>query len=429
MTRRVSEFGLQAIGPVPKDYLINQSLSAGARQAFLAAGRRQERVEGVAAGGRPAATIQPDRQWYKISNLAGGPVVVDIYDEIGYWGVMAAEFQRELSAITATEITVNLNSPGGEIFEGIAIYNALRTHPANVTVRVSSLAASIASVIAQAGDRIIMQTGSQMMIHEGSGLCLGDAADMRQMAELLDRQSDNIASIYAERAGGTTEEWRERMQAETWFNAEEAVAAGLADEVEAPARQEQAPAPEPVAARWDLTVFKHAGREHAPAPLVNTAPLEPAPVDTASGVHHTATETSDWDGPGAVAGMPNESGTLHYCHAWRDPDGDPNAKSTYKFPHHRKEGGPANMAAVRNGLARLASADIPEAERAGVEAHLRAHLKDGGGGDDEDHAAPVTAEATPEPTPEPDPWAALTAQLLTTPSWDDVTASLREASK
>ncbi|MFD9256936.1 head maturation protease, ClpP-related [Streptomyces sp. NPDC059538] len=215
------------------------------------------------------------RNWYRITNQASGPVIVDIFDEIGFWGVNAAAFQRELAAVSASEITVNLSSPGGEIFEGIAIYNALRTHPANVTVRVSALAASIASVIAQAGDRIVMLSGSQMMIHEGSGLCMGNAEDMLQMAQLLDRQSANIADIYAERAGGSTEEWRERMKAETWFNAEEAVAAGLADEVETTPRKGE-PAEEPVTARWDLSVFKHAGREQAPAPVLTNqaAPVE-----------------------------------------------------------------------------------------------------------------------------------------------------------
>ncbi|MFC9821383.1 head maturation protease, ClpP-related [Streptomyces erythrochromogenes] len=213
------------------------------------------------------AAVTERRDWYRITNQAGGPVVVDIFDEIGFWGVNAANFQRELAAVSASEITVNLSSPGGEIFEGIAIYNALRTHPANITVRVSALAASIASVIAQAGDRIVMLSGSQMMIHEGSGLCMGNAADMQQMAELLDRQSANIADIYAERAGGSADEWRERMKAETWFNAEEAVAAGLADEVESTPRKGE-PVEEPVTARWDLSVFKHAGREQAPAPVL-----------------------------------------------------------------------------------------------------------------------------------------------------------------
>ncbi|MFI8448240.1 head maturation protease, ClpP-related [Streptomyces erythrochromogenes] len=222
------------------------------------------------------ASIAERRDWYRITNTAAGPVVVDIFDEIGFWGVNAAAFQRELAQVSASEITVNLSSPGGEIFEGIAIYNALRTHPANITVRVSALAASIASVIAQAGDRIVMLSGSQMMIHEGSGLCMGNAEDMLQMAQLLDRQSANIADIYAERAGGSADEWRERMKAETWFNAEEAVAAGLADEVETAPRKEEQPV-ETMAARWDLSVFRHAGRDQAPAPVLKA---QAEPVET-----------------------------------------------------------------------------------------------------------------------------------------------------
>ncbi|MFZ3473097.1 head maturation protease, ClpP-related [Streptomyces sp. 4.24] len=225
------------------------------------------------------ASLAERRDWYRITNNAGSPAVVDIFDEIGFWGVNAAAFQRELAQVSASEITVNLSSPGGEIFEGIAIYNALRTHPANVTIRVSALAASIASVIAQAGDRIVMLSGSQMMIHEGSGLCMGNAEDMQQMAALLDRQSANIADIYAERAGGSADEWRARMRAETWFNAEEAVASGLADEVEAMPRKGE-PVEESVAARWDLSVFNYAGRAAAPAPVMTAVdPVgEPAAV-------------------------------------------------------------------------------------------------------------------------------------------------------
>src|SRR5690606_8034659 len=103
-------------------------------------------------------------------------------------------------------------------------------HQAHVTVIVDSLAASIASVIAMAGDRVVMAKNATMMIHDGHGLSIGNAADMREMADLLDKVSDNIASVYAERAGGDVAEWRERMRAETWYSADEAVSAGLADE-------------------------------------------------------------------------------------------------------------------------------------------------------------------------------------------------------
>lgn len=96
-------------------------------------------------------------------------------------------------------------------------------------------------------------------------------------------------------------------------------------------------------------------------------------------VHHTATDKAgSWDGADAVGAMPSEPGVLGYCHAWADPEGDPEAHRSYKFPHHRTGGGPAVIAAVNNALARLNQADIPEGDRAGVERHLRAHRDDAG---------------------------------------------------
>lgn len=91
-------------------------------------------------------------------------------------------------------------------------------------------------------------------------------------------------------------------------------------------------------------------------------------------VHNTDITEGEWDGPGAVANMPNDEATLRYCHAWMDPDGDAEAKSTYKFPHHRTKGGPAVLPGVRNALARLPQSNIPEGDKAGVERHLRSHL-------------------------------------------------------
>lgn len=290
-SRGVAESVVRRLGPLPRRLFNSAALSPGAVRELLGAGMRasgdSDNVVTRPGVNLQASAVVERRDWYRITNMTDGqPAVVDIYDEIGFWGVNAAQFQRELAQVAASEITVNLSSPGGEIFEGIAIYNALRTHPANITVQVSALAASIASVIAQAGDRIVMQSGAQMMIHEGSGLCMGNAADMMQMAELLNRQSDNIAQIYADRAGGTSEQWRERMRAETWYTAQEAVDAGLADEVETkPRKGEPAESePETVTARWDLSLFAYAGRDHAPAPVISAAraaveaPAEP-PVE------------------------------------------------------------------------------------------------------------------------------------------------------
>lgn len=243
------------------------------------------RPVGVLRATRAATPPEPGRtDWCRITNasVAGGTAKVSIYDEIGYWGVSASDFAAAISDINASTIELHLNSPGGEIFDGIAIKNALEQHPAQVNVTVDGLAASIASVIAMAGDTISMAPGSQMMIHEGSGVCFGDAGDMTQMAKLLDFQSANIAGIYANRAGGTADTWRTAMQAETWYTAEEAVTAGLADKVLASikpaADAEDAPEDALPVNTWDLSVFRYAGRAQAPAPVVNAAQEPAAPV-------------------------------------------------------------------------------------------------------------------------------------------------------
>lgn len=182
---------------------------------------------------RPAivnrAPAAANRDWYRIVNATDGDTAeVWVYDEIG-WDVESGPFARDLAALTARHITVRMNTPGGSVFDGLAIYNALLSHPAKVTVQVDGLAASAGSFIAQAGDEVIMGRNAQMMIHDAAGLAIGNANDMRDMADLLDKVSDNIASIYHDRAGGTVAAWRERMRDETWYSAEEAVKAGLAD--------------------------------------------------------------------------------------------------------------------------------------------------------------------------------------------------------
>ncbi|HEX2657848.1 MAG TPA: head maturation protease, ClpP-related [Polyangia bacterium] len=242
---------------------------------------------------RLTATLRQGRgDWYKISNNADtGVAEVAIYDEVGYFGVTASDFIAELKAIDARQINLHISSPGGEVFDGFAIFEALRAHRATVTTYVDSLAASIASVIAMAGDRIIVGQFAEFMIHEAAGLCIGNASDMQKMVDDLNRESTRIAAVYADRAGGTVDEWRSRMEVETWFSAEEAVKFGLADEVAKPSRREDQPAdptePEPaMAAKWDLSVFRYAGRDAAPTPRPVAAkaaksappPQPPAPV-------------------------------------------------------------------------------------------------------------------------------------------------------
>lgn len=229
----------------------------------------------------PAARAAADR-WRVVNHVDEGPVEVWLYDEIGFWGVSSEMFCRALAEIDAAEILLRVNSPGGDVFDGTAMYNALVDHPAYVTCRVEGLAASAASFIAQAADRVVMGRGAELMIHDASGFCIGNAADMGEMAAILDRVSDGIAGIYHDRAGGSAKSWRDTMRGEQWYTADEAVTAGLADEVmAAPKKRGAEPAAAHVDARpaagWDLSVFRYQGREAAPGPAA-VAVAEPAPV-------------------------------------------------------------------------------------------------------------------------------------------------------
>jgi ATP-dependent protease ClpP protease subunit len=229
-----------------------------------------------------ASRVQPKepRKWFEIRNSADpDEAEVMIFDEIGgWWGVTAEDFAAELNTITASNIKLRLSSPGGSVFEGICIGSALRHHPANVTVYIDSLAASIASVIMLAGDRIVAMPGSQIMIHAASTICYGNAADMEETAELLRKNTANIASLYRDKAGGTVEEWLDRMESETWYTAEEALAAGLVDEIYAPPKkevqQDHALAASIPSSTWDLSMYRYAGRENAPAPVAASLTIQ-----------------------------------------------------------------------------------------------------------------------------------------------------------
>jgi ATP-dependent Clp endopeptidase proteolytic subunit ClpP len=171
------------------------------------------------------------RSWYDIRAAAKGETDVYLYDEIGFFGITAQSFVDALNAVKTKVINLFVNSPGGDVADGTAIYNALKRNSATINATVDGIAASAASFIIQAADKISMGKGSTMMIHEPWGLAVGDAANMRKMAEELDVFAENIAEIYADRAGGTPEDWRVKMVEETWYKAQAAVDAGLADEL------------------------------------------------------------------------------------------------------------------------------------------------------------------------------------------------------
>jgi ATP-dependent protease ClpP protease subunit len=223
------------------------------------------------------------RPWYRIENSAAAVADVYILDEISPWGITAADFIGELAGVSAPQINLHLNTPGGDVFDGIAIYNALRDHPASVHAFIPGLAASIGTVIAMGADAVTIAPHARMMIHDAWAMAMGNAEDMGRMSERLNATSDNIASIYAEKAGGTQESWRALMRAETWYTDQQAVDAGLADTV-GRANDQNALRQ---AASFDLSIFREGEREAAllraeaeieEEPVADEAP-EPVPAE------------------------------------------------------------------------------------------------------------------------------------------------------
>lgn len=181
-----------------------------------------------------------DAGWFRIRNEAPTENArIDLFDEIGY-DITAGDFCRELNQITAPGIDVYINSPGGSAWDGFTIYNSLVMHPAPVTVYVVGVAASAASIIAMAGDDVVMCRPSQMMIHRaGSGACVfGNSDDMRAgaaevetMAVSLDQVDSQIVDLYAKQAGTDPQIWHDYVWNETWFDPDSALASGLINRI------------------------------------------------------------------------------------------------------------------------------------------------------------------------------------------------------
>lgn len=178
---------------------------------------------------------------WSISNVSSDEVDLHVYDVIGdpYEGTDAAEFVKELSGITAKTINLHVNSPGGYVNDALAMYNALLNHPATVNAYVDGRADSAASFLVQAADKRFIARNAAMMIHCARAIAMGDETDMRALADRLAEESRNIASIYAERAGGTVDDWLGRMSAGagamrgSTYRGQGAVDVGLVDEIAA----------------------------------------------------------------------------------------------------------------------------------------------------------------------------------------------------
>ena len=178
------------------------------------------------------AANQPVESWYSMRAMARGSVEILLYDEIGGWGITAKQFAQDLAACgDVSQINLRIHSPGGDVFAGMAIYNTLKAHPARVDVYIDGLAASMASVIAMAGDKVYMPTNAMMMIHKPWGAQGGDADDMRRYADLLDKVEGTLVQAYVSKTGKSAEEIHALLKDETWMDGGEAVAAGFADQL------------------------------------------------------------------------------------------------------------------------------------------------------------------------------------------------------
>lgn len=181
----------------------------------------------------------------------GDVTEIDLYEEIGFFGVTAKSFKTALDSISTPRIVLNINSPGGVVFDGVAMYNDLIAHSAKVEVHVKGVAASAASIVAMAGDEIVMGAGSFLMIHNSSTITLGDTRELARISRVLSQIDKAMATTYADKTGIDVEEIAQMMNDETWIDAASAVDQGFADRVENTADSS-------AKARFDLSAFANA---------------------------------------------------------------------------------------------------------------------------------------------------------------------------
>lgn len=181
--------------------------------------------------------------------------IVGSESDAEWFGGVSAEAVAKMLAGMSGPVDMRIDSPGGDVFGGRSMAQAIREYPDQVTVHIDGLAASIASIIAIAGDRIIMAPGAMMMIHKAWMIAIGNSDELMTSAGLLEKIDGTLAQTYATKAGGEAEDWLASMTDESWYTAEEAVAAGLADEI---AKDKKAASAQ---AQWDLSAF-----DKAPAP-------------------------------------------------------------------------------------------------------------------------------------------------------------------
>jgi len=313
-----------------------------------------------------------------------GELELLIYDSIGesFWGggVTAESIKQKLDeAGDVSKISVRINSPGGDVFEGSAIYSLLSQHKAPVECYVDGLAASAAFTIAMAADTIHISESAMMMCHNAWGMCIGSASDMEQTAGVLSKVSGTMRDIYSKRSGMKADQVQELMDAETWMTAEEAVEQGFADDVISRDDEDDEEA-QALAASYDLSKFKNAGKKfRAGATGSEDWPLSER--DHAWSSSAADTRIRKWassDGSGDKDKI--DWAKYRSAHFWYDENNDKQFGG-YKLPFCDVLSG--QVTAVWRGVTASAAVmqgsrggvDIPESDKDGVKAKIAAYYK------------------------------------------------------
>jgi len=191
-------------------------------------------------------------KWYNIQNKAGETADVYIFDEIGTYGITAQEFITDIKDLKDTPINLRINSLGGDVFDGMAMYNVIKRREAKTTVYIEGIAASIATIISLGADEVVMAENSLFMIHNAWGGTMGEAKDMRKTAETLEKITGELTDIYRKKTGLSYDALAEMMDEETWLNANEALEMGFIDTISDSIK---------VAAKYDVSKFKNITQE------------------------------------------------------------------------------------------------------------------------------------------------------------------------
>lgn len=208
------------------------------------------------------------KTWYRI-RAARKTAKLLIYDQIGAWGISSKDLLAQLAALGDAALTVRINSPGGDVFDALAIYNALSRHPGKVTAQIDALCASAATLVALAADEVRMADNALFMIHDPWTVSTGNSAKLLKQADVLDTMAEQIVGIYARKTGADPADLRAWMRAETWYTAEQALAAGFIDAIDEPLK---------LAAliSHDLSIFNHPPLEQ---PLMTDETMPPNTPD------------------------------------------------------------------------------------------------------------------------------------------------------